>query len=314
MTPLYEDRVLGIDAGGTKTLALLANRFQPFDDDPQGTGQSGPGNVRAVGFAAATREITSAIHAAFADANLVPGQVDAICLSVAGAGRTAEQQQLKSWAEAQNFARRVIVTTDAEPILAAAAPDGIGIAVISGTGSLAWGRNHSGQVARAGGWGYLFGDEGSGYAIAIAGLRAVAQSADGISPATTLSDAFLVRLNVAHPTDLIDRIYGTAMSRQQIAGLADIVFTAASHDLTARRILNVAAEDLANMITTLIQKLNFDDVQFPLAAAGGVLIQQPAFRAAVVSKIGHDRINVVSVTYPAVGAVNIARHQRGLPQ
>ncbi len=307
MTDRQAELVIGVDAGGTKTVALLEELSVTTPILRRGQGQSGPGNLRSVGLNAATREISAAIHAAFTDANIHVAAVEGLCLSVAGAGRIQEQQQLQAWAETQNFARRVIVTTDAEPILAAASPAGVGIALISGTGSLAWGRNSAGQVQRVGGWGYLFGDEGSGYAIAIAALRAVALAADGRAPPTTLHDAFLTRLTVATPSELIDRIYGTALSRDQIAACAELVFEAAKHDPVARQILQAAADDLATMVTTLARRLNFAAGKFPLAIAGGVLIHQPSFRADLTARIGLPPNSVVPVPCPAVGAVMIAR-------
>src|SRR5205823_15045021 len=137
----------------------------PLDDDPNtivlGRGQAGSGNPRAAGFDAAQTNIASAIDAAFADAKLPLTTAAAACFGLAGAGREIEQQRIASWAEKHGIAQNVRVTGDAEPILAAASPENCGVALICGTGSLAWGRNRAGVIARAGGWGYLLGDEGS---------------------------------------------------------------------------------------------------------------------------------------------------------
>ena len=149
--------VIGVDAGGTKTTAWLGEIDRGSRNHPLGQGHAGPGNPRAVGFDTVTRELAAAVERAFADAELPVGQVAALCLCVAGAGRPEEQQQLKAWSVSQNVADRVTVTNDAEPILAAASPDNAGIALISGTGSLAWGRTASGQIARVGGWGVSVG-------------------------------------------------------------------------------------------------------------------------------------------------------------
>ncbi len=308
MKDRQSELVIGIDGGATKTVALLEELRCATSDQRRGRGQGGPGNLRSVGFDAATRGISAAIHSAFAAANIPAATVEGLCLSVAGAGRVQEQQQLQGWAEAQKFAKRVIVTTDAEPILAAASPAGDGIALISGTGSFAWGRNSTGQVQRSGGWGYLFGDEGSGYAIAIAALRAIAMAADGRATATRLQDAFLTRLNIDTPSELIDQIYGTAFSRDQIAACTTLVFdTAQQHDSVARQILDSAADALATMVTTLARRLNFVAGEFPLAVTGGVLIHQPRFRADLAAKIGISHDSAVPVPCPAVGAVEIAR-------
>src|SRR5262245_59230190 len=138
--------ILGVDGGGTKTVAWLA----PLDDAQNsiilGRGQAGPGNPRAAGFDVAQANITAAIEAAFADAKLPVTTAAAACFGLAGAGRESEQTRIANWAMQRGIATRVRVVGDAEPILAAASPDNCGIALICGTGSLAWGRNRAGEV------------------------------------------------------------------------------------------------------------------------------------------------------------------------
>lgn len=299
--------VIGVDAGGTKTEAMLGAADAAFADGPLGTGKAGSGNLRAVGFDAATQQILSAIHAAFDHANLEPQTVHALCLSVAGAGRASEREQLQTWALQQNLANQVVITSDAEPLLAAASPSGVGIALISGTGSLAWGRNRAGATARTGGWGYLFGDEGSGYAIAVAGLRAVAQAADERAPATALTDRLLNFLNVTEPPELIARIYGDQLTRQQLAACAPVVFEAAAEDQTAAQITEHAADQLADMVTTLASRLGFIENDYPLAVTGGVLVHQPRFCDTVLSQLQRSVSSVTVVRQPAVGALAMAR-------
>jgi N-acetylglucosamine kinase-like BadF-type ATPase len=130
--------IIGVDGGGTKTVAWIA----PLDDDMNsvvlGRGQSGPGNPRAVGFEVAQANIAAAIEAAFADAKLPSQTAATACFGLAGAGRAIEQQRIVAWGQQRGIARSVAVTGDAEPILAAASPDNCGIALICGTGSLAW--------------------------------------------------------------------------------------------------------------------------------------------------------------------------------
>ncbi len=98
---------------------------------------------------------------------------------------------MREWAARTQLAATVDVIEDAALLLAAGTPDGWGVAVVAGTGSMAFARAADGRTARAGGWGPLLGDEGSGYAIALAGLRAAARAADGRAPATPLTDRLL---------------------------------------------------------------------------------------------------------------------------
>ena len=275
-----------------------------------GRGQAGPGNPRAAGFETAQANIEAAIEAAFADAKLPRQSVAAACFGLAGAGRLGEQEQITSWAKERLLATRVRVTGDAEPILAAAAPDNCGIALICGTGSLAWGRNRDGKVARCGGWGYLLGDEGSAYAIARAGLRAAVRSADGRGPLTSLLARFQTELAASTPQDLIERVYSPQMTRERLAGLAHIVFDGALRDPAASQIIADAATDLAEMIVVLCRQLQFPAGGYILGVTGGVMLNETLLREGVLQCLEHDGAApaaVIPVAEPVRGAVALAR-------
>jgi N-acetylglucosamine kinase-like BadF-type ATPase len=312
---MSESLVIGVDGGGTKTAAWLA----PLDDSSGqrivGRGLAGPGNPRAVGFEAAQASVDAAIESAFLDAKLPRVSVAAVCLGLAGAGRPDEQQQIVEWAARRKIAAKVRVCHDAEPILAAAAADNCGIALIAGTGSLAWGRNASGETARAGGWGYLLGDEGSGYAIALAGLNAAMRAADGRGSATDLLAGFMQKLSVASPDELVAKVYSPEMSREQLAALASVVFDYRSTDDAANGIVETAAGDLAELVVAVVRRLNFASSEYTLALAGGTLLHQlnylQAMLAAVWLKSQHEKLpptrQLVIVEEPVLGAVRLAR-------
>jgi N-acetylmuramic acid 6-phosphate etherase len=154
--------ILGVDGGGTKTVALLGD----LNGNVLARGRSGSANTNAVGFDAACLALESAINMARKDHS---GEISAMCLGLAGAGRKEDIQQFQNWA-VYKFPKTVVkVVSDAEILLEAGAPSGPALALICGTGSIVYGRTVTGELIRAGGWGYLFGDEGSGYAIGIAG-------------------------------------------------------------------------------------------------------------------------------------------------
>jgi N-acetylglucosamine kinase-like BadF-type ATPase len=300
--------VLGIDGGATKTTAWLAVVEQA--DEVLGRGTAGPANPRVVGFPEAQQHITRAIEAAFTDARRSPGPVAAAALALAGVGRAEERAQIRVWAEHARMAAHVIVTDDAESILAAGAPEGWGVALICGTGTLAWGRNTAGQSARVGGWGYLLGDEGSAYAIALNGLRASVRAADGRGPRTTLLFRFQQALDAATPDDLVGRIYDATVTHERIAALATVVFDAAPADATARAIIDAAATDLATMVRTLGDRLHLTTGAYPLALAGGVLVHQDLLRAAVSTRLsawGLPPSVTRVIANPVAGAVALAR-------
>jgi N-acetylglucosamine kinase-like BadF-type ATPase len=302
--------VIGIDGGGTKTVAWLANLAADGDVVPVGRGEAGPGNPRAAGFVTAQGSIRAAIDAAFASAGWPRQTAAAACFGLSGAGRVEEQERIRSWALQAGIASQVRVTHDAETILAAASPDTAGIALIAGTGSLAWGRNHEGHSDRTGGWGYLLGDEGAGYWVALAGLRAAVRAADGRGQPTHLLPRFLAALHLQQPTEIIGRVYGTDLSRDELAQLSRVVFDAAMEDGVAAEIVTHAAEELARMTATLASKLQFAAGDYTLALTGSVLIHQPRLRELLMELLrdaGAEPDHVQVVTDPVAGAIVLAR-------
>lgn len=300
--------ILGVDGGGTKTVAWLSNRTDARV--PLGTASAGPGNARAIGFAEAQRNVLAAMDAAFQAAGLQRTKVAAACLSLAGMGRAGDRDTMREWAVANNIADQIEITTDAEAVLAAASPDRVGVALICGTGSLAWGRDGAGRVERAGGWGYLLGDEGSAYGIAVAGLQAVAQAIDGRGPKTLLLEIFQERLQALAPFDLIERIYNPAMTRDKIAALAEVVFDTEANDEVATDVLQHGARALADCVTCVGHKLGFVAGEYTLGVTGGVILSQGRYRESVLqclSERGFEPRRVELVAQPVVGALQMAR-------
>ncbi len=303
------DLVLGIDGGGSKTVAWLALRNSGANDEPAGTGRSGPGNPRSAGFDAAQQNISAAISAAWSSAGLPASRVAAACLGLAGAGRESEREAMHDWAMRAGIAQQVVVTHDAEITLAAGTM-GQGIALICGTGSLAWGRNAAGETARAGGWGYLMGDEGSGYAIALAGLRAAARVADRRGPPTALLAALMDRTGASEPSELIERVYEPAMTRERLAALSETVFELADADSAAGDIVSSAAIELAELVDTLTERLRLPTGEYDLVLAGGILVNHARLRELLLERLntsGRPPGRIQPVTEPVRGAVVLAR-------
>jgi N-acetylglucosamine kinase-like BadF-type ATPase len=307
---MQTDLIIGVDGGGTKTVAWIAPLDDPSNTRVLGRGQAGPGNPRAAGFETAEANIAAAIEAAFADAKLPKATAAAACFGLAGAGREIEQQRIESWAKEAGIAHVVRVCGDAEPILAAASPASRGVALICGTGSLAWGRNIAGEVARSGGWGYLLGDEGSGYAIALVGLTAAVRAADGRGQPTKLLDRLMQALGAAAPQALVEQVYAPDMTRERLADLCKIVFDLAPVDPVARVIIETAAEQLAEMVVALCHRLGLRDGEYALALAGGVILNQPLLRSQLNERLELKSLSPGSVWLveePVRGAVALAR-------
>jgi N-acetylmuramic acid 6-phosphate etherase len=304
------DLLLAVDGGGTKTVACLASRDA---DAPAelARGLAGPSNPQAVGWDVARTNLERAIAGAFEAAGLPVGQVATACLAIAGAGRPDDRQRLEQWAARAKLAHQTLVTHDALAVLAAAGGDAVGVALISGTGSIAFGRNRQGATDRSGGWGHLIGDEGSGWAIARQSLRAAAQAFDGRGPKTELTDAFLRALDVPGPQQLLQKVYQHQTDRVLLARLTPVVQqAAAAGDVVARGILEAAASDLAAMYEALLARLTLDDDQRTLALAGGTLVHCHLVRDRLLSLLersAHAPTRVETITDPVLGSLALAR-------
>jgi N-acetylmuramic acid 6-phosphate etherase len=300
----YPDLVLGIDGGGSHTTAFLAR-----GETVLGRGSGGPSNLQAVGVGRAFAALDQAVEQAFAAAGVLRGTVAAACLGLAGADRPDDRDVIGGWSTSVALAAHVEVTSDAALLLAAGTPHGWGVAVIAGTGSIAFARAADGRTARAGGWGYLLGDEGSGYALAVAGLQAVARAADGRAAKTVLTERLLDALALERPEQMIASVYGK-LERPAVAALAPLVVdAAAAGDAVARRIVTHAADALADTVVAAAQPLFGRPATTPLALAGGVLIRHADYRDYFLASLNARGLRgepVASVPEPAAGAVRLA--------
>ncbi len=163
-------------------------------------------------------------------AGLHPVAVDVACLGLAGFDRPDDRKILASWADEAGWAHRIVLVNDGDLVVAAGTPEGWGIGVIAGTGSIAVGRTPDGRTARAGGWGHLIGDEGSAYSVVLDALRLVARRADGRDPRPAGSDPLTERLcaalGVAEASQIVTAIYAPDFDRARIASLAPEVLAA----------------------------------------------------------------------------------------
>jgi len=308
--PISQDAplLLAIDGGGTKTdcrIAVLDGQLQML-----GKGLSGPSNLRALGPRQALANLDAAVAAAFASAGLQRCTATAACLALAGADRTSEQMQILEWAGAARLAGQLRIVNDAVPLLHADAGSGVGVALIAGTGSLAWGCNADGRTARAGGWGFLLGDEGSAYALGNAALRAVLLQSDGRGPQTLLTELISAQLEISRPSAIVECVYGAAVPRQVVAELAPLVFAAADRrDAMATEILRNASAQLADMATAVAHSLNLPN-PLHLACTGGVLLNHPGYLDAVTqaltARTGQSPA-VTRVPEPVLGALHLAQ-------
>ncbi len=301
---------LGIDAGGTKTKVIIG---EIVDGERRtiATAVGGSGNPRCVGFDVALNTIRTTIQNAYASAGIDRATADTACLSIAGAGRAEEQRRILHWCETGGIAYKATVVGDAECLLSAALDDdrSSGIAVIAGTGSMAWGRSDSGETARAGGWGYLLDDEGSGYWIAAKALRHVCMAGDARKSSTSLVASVLDHLKLAEPKELIAWCYGGSDPKARIASIAPLVFDECERDPVAMEIVESGAVEIAKLVVAVARDRAFQSRGFTLACTGSLLLKQPRYRELVAAELGRQNASpreMVCVDDPAVGALRIA--------
>lgn len=292
----YPDWIIGIDGGGTLTRAFLADR----QGHVLGRGKAGPSNIKA-GRMEALQQIPRAIEQAFTEAGHPTGPVGMIRLGLAGAGRLEDQQQIRVYLEKLNIAETIEVQTDVD-LLFRALPHGWGIAVVAGTGSCVIGQGPNLKRVRSGGWGPLLGDEGSGYAIAMAALRAVAASADGRRPSTLLTARLLEAMELTQASQLIDALNQShRWGRPQLAQLAPIVWkTARTGDGVAQSIVEHASQDLADCIRSVAQQLAMSD---PAIAVTGGMIMIPEYQKLVIQKTNLSVSQLIPVEEPGLLAI-----------
>ncbi len=303
--PHHSGLFLGVDGGGTHTVALLGRA----DGTVIGRGRAGPSNLKAVGPAAAFAEIDRAITAAFVVAGVTRGTLATACLGLAGAGRPADQAMVKDWAARTGLADLVEVVGDvALPV--ALLPDGWGVALVAGTGSCAWARNADGRTTRAGGWGPLLGDEGSGYSLVVSALRAVTRAADRRGRITSLTERLLNRMGLSEPSQLVPAVHQVEWDRPRLATLADAVIRAADDgDSVAADLVDGQVCDLAGCVGAVVTALGLPAAGLPLALAGGLLVRAPTYRDRLLRKLPELGIrpgHVLAVSDPAAGALRMA--------
>jgi len=297
---LSRSYAVGVDGGGSKTLAVVVDA----QGNERGRGIAGSANYAAVGIEQAVRQIRSAVGEAVRTANCsLP--LSAAWLGLAGIDRPGDNEILLP--HLRSIAELILLTNDAELVLSAL-DDTVGIALIAGTGSIALGRDAHGTVTRTGGWGYIMGDEGSGYTIGRRCLQAVSRAVDGRGRRTALVGLLLKHWNLTDAGDIIGQVYPDR-GKAVIANLSALVFSAArAGDEIASEIVQNAANELALAAVTVRNALDLPGEEVSLALGGGLLLHEADFRAPVLRGIGKELSirQVVLVEEPALSAARAA--------
>jgi glucosamine kinase len=297
--------VIGIDGGGSKTHAMVA------DEQGRTIAETvGPGSAVRPGRAEhSANVIAEVVRDALASCEMTHVTPRVLSIGVAGAGRETERNELWQALVSRDLAAELVIHSDFSIALDDAFADGPGVLLISGTGSVAFGRGPTGATSRCGGWGPVCGDEGSGAWIGRRALSVVTAAADGREPETALTGAILTAAQINETSDLIGWAANAAPA--QLASLAPVVLSVAdAGDLRANAIVSLAVEELVLHVRALARQLFGDErAALPIALSGGMLSRGTTLRKRLEHRLksavpgGQLRTDVV---IPARGAVRAA--------
>ncbi|MGE0454680.1 MAG: N-acetylglucosamine kinase [Vicinamibacteria bacterium] len=290
--------VIGIDAGGTKTIGLLADE----SGQVQGEARAGGANLQTHG----ELEVEKVLHEIIE--SLSPDRpVDAVCLGMAGVDRPRDHAVVRHLLRRLGHRETARVVNDAVIALVAGAAERFGIVILAGTGSIAYGEDRQGRSARAGGFGSLLADEGSGYWLGHQVMRAAVRGSDGRGPRTALQGLLFGALGIQGVAELVPLVYEKGMPKTQIAALAGLVETARQQgDTVAVEILQQGALELSLAARSVALQLAFRE-PFTVVLAGGVFKACPSLPSMVdrALQVPGAQVKVLELE-PAQGAVWLA--------
>jgi glucosamine kinase len=296
--------LLGIDAGGTKTVAAVTDGTRELARASGAAGAVRPGRAMA-----AAGTIATVARRALAQAGLL--RADILVVGAAGVGREEERQALRDALRIETLAEQLIVTTDIEIAIQSAFGNGPGIVLLAGTGSFAVGHLPDGRIARQGGHGWQMGDDGSAYALGRAALVAAGRGHDGRAPHTALEEALVQATRARDFNDLVR--WSVVAGPPEIAALAPVVLdAAAAGDSVAQSLRDAAVTDLVAQVTALLPRYGGMTEVMPVALAGG-LLERDGLRAPVTAALRVLPGVALQETLldPVQGALALAATKRG---
>ena len=291
--------LIGVDAGGSGVRWIIER------DGAVTLGNGEAANARSGGVELAAERIADAIRAA-----LGAEPFDALGIGAAGAGDATVANALERALRSYFPTGKLGVVDDAQIALRAAVPEGDGMLLIAGTGSIAYAAIGS-ETHRVGGYGYLLGDDGSGFAIGRAALSLLLRSYDGRAPRSPLFEALELRLQVHDARELLARIYDEANPIGTVASVAGLVLEqAGAGERTATKIVQAAALDLVEMLKALVKRAGAGTRELPLVFAGGLLAENSLLTYLIETRLLGDLPllhPVKGAREPVYGALELAR-------
>lgn len=299
--------LMGVDGGATKTLAAVLD----LRERSLHLGHGDSSNPDSVGVHAAIDSLVRATDEAIDRAGIEREQLDGAVLAIAGTDTDAVAAHVRGRCPAQ-----WLVVNDVVGAWAAATAARPGVGVISGTGSNVLGVGGDGRAWRAGGWGHVLGDEGSGHWLALQSIRAALADREASGPETALSAAAIAFFEVPSVEALATLVYAKPLLKDEIAAFAiETARVAHAGDEVARSLYLRAAHGLAAQIAAVIEQTALAD-EFPVGLIGSAFKAGPLFVAPLASEIAalapQARVAVVEMA-PVGGCVLLAALAAGRP-
>lgn len=298
---------LGVDGGGTKTAAAALDakgRILALVEGP-------PSLRTQTTWTAATRAIAETVGKLERRMGRRALRFEAACFALAGVDSPADVRTAKRLLRKRFGVRvgRLCVVNDVVAALRAGTDASSAAAVIAGTGSHAFAKGARGE-AYAGGFGWILGDDGGGFWIGRAALRAVVRSLDGQGPKTSLSSSVLRHFRVRSMGELHEHLTGLPLPKRSVSQLSVLVDRSGRRgDRVSIAILTKAGERLARMVHASARRAGLGRIPFPLVISGGCFrssVLEHTFRRAVRRVLPRVRI-IRTTAVPAVGAARLAR-------
>ena len=305
--------ILGVDGGGTKTVI----RITDFKGLTVSEHITGAGNYKSVGIKLASFNIYDGILNAIKQMNTASEDVffSSSCFGLSGLDCDKDNEIYKNIIFKGKIKKylnieKIIICNDSRIGLAAGSNNKNGIMIICGTGSNCFGINEEGREAKANGWDYILGDEGSAYEIGVKALRSVMRAFDGRGKKTLLSETILNDLKLNNISDLIEWCYRTPFSSERFAALTKTVCrTAELGDKVSIKLLYEQANEAFNSIKVVAKKLNLTNRNFDIVFVGSVFRCEKYFKNVLMNMLKNKfpKINFAALTdKPVSGAIKMA--------